>query len=895
MKTSIIQKFGLAACALTLAATTALAEQPDKFVRYVEATGSQYIDTGIVGRYGTKAECKVAWMELKESAFLACGDWSDNTRFYMCYCLDQYGTMYTAQGTATNVFKQYNLLFDLRRVYTYTTDFSALDGNGYSTNTITIDATQADPVVRQGVNTETNLYIFAMNRKGKATNYAKARCYGLKIWQAGALVRDFKPCVHKGRAGLYDAQNDKIYYPSDGDLVYDTNCDVPDAYIDYVESFGNSYVDTGVIGRYGTKAECKVEWMDFADSAFLACGDWSQNTRFFMCYCRNTSGTMFAAQGTGDNVQYNGRDLAFEKNRIYTYTSDFSAIDGSGNSVNTISIDGTEIWSKTKAGMNTERALYVFACNQKSNTVIGKSKTRCYGLKIWQRPLEGGNLVLVRDFRPCLKYGEAALYDDVSKTIFYPTGDKLGFNNSVAADPDEVVYVDYIESDGYTHYLDTGVSAESPTRATGEFSWTRVRTSVQESQRLGESYRSYLACGYWNSGSDANRFYMITDIAQQDSQQPWIGYGNNSKSFGSAFVAGTKYAFDVSFAAGSQTASLTPEGGSATTTSSTWSGEATGKGNLYLFACNDAKNKKPIYRSAAKCYGLTIWQGETKVREFKPCVKDGQAALYDTVSRRIFYPVPAITAKEGAGSILDESAQSPVDAYLEYVESDGTQYIDTEVVGKAATTAEFIETNLRPDNGGEECVLGAIGSTADSRFYIWYHGNTYTLGLGYGGSYWRPSMNDSSTPAAQWGEGYLDVFRLRCGTTNHAQVAFSAGSQIVRLIDDANGNRNVISQRALLENVDTGKNLYVFARNNNGTPDSFAKSRLYWLKLKQDGVKVRFFQPVRLKNGLVGLWDFVEGKAYLPKTSTGGFAQFSAIGPETDKLPEEVPFTIVVR
>ena len=38
---------------------TAFAEQPDKWVRYVEATGSQYVDTGIIGRWNTKAECKV--------------------------------------------------------------------------------------------------------------------------------------------------------------------------------------------------------------------------------------------------------------------------------------------------------------------------------------------------------------------------------------------------------------------------------------------------------------------------------------------------------------------------------------------------------------------------------------------------------------------------------------------------------------------------------------------------------------------------------------------------------------------------------------------------------------------------------------------------------------------
>ena len=880
------------ACAMALSLTV-FAETPDKFVRYVESTGSQYIDTGIVGRYGTKAECKVAWMEFGDKAFLDCGDWSNNTRFFMCHCSTASGHMFLGYRGKYNVHKTYDLLFEMKRVYTYTTDISAPDADDNTTAKVTIDGITADTVVTNSLDTGLNLYVFAMNHNGAAYAHSKTRCYGLKIWQDGTLVRDFKPCVHGGRAGLYDAQNDKIYYPSGGDLVYDTNCDIPDAYIDYVESFGNSYIDTGVIGRYGTKAECKVEWMDFADSAFLACGDWSQNTRFFMCYCRNTSGTMFAAQGTGDNVQYNGRDLAFEKNRIYTYTSDFSAIDGSGNSLNTISIDGTEIWSKTKAGINTERSLYVFACNQKSNTVIGKSKTRCYGLKIWQRPLDGGNLVLVRDFRPCLKYGEAALYDDVSKTIFYPTGDKLGFNNSVAADPDEVIYVDYIESDGYTHYLDTGVSAESPTRATGEFSWTRVRTAVEENQRVGESYRSYLACGYWNSNSDANRFYMITETAQK----PWIGYGNNSQSFGSAFVAGTKYAFDVSFTADGQTASFVPESGSTSTISTNWTDEASGQGNLYLFACNDAKNKKPIYRSAAKCYGLTIWQGETKVREFKPCVKDGQAALYDTVSGRIFYPVPAIPAEGNTGAVKEESARSPVDAYLEYVETDGTQYIDTEVVGRSWTSAEFIETNLRPNVGNgdvEECFLGAIGSDANSRFYMWYHAGKDTLGFGYGSSWWRPSMSNPATPAAKWDVGYEDVYRLYCGTTTHARVSFAKGAQSFTAIDDANRSRTLFSSRTLSDNVDTERNLYLFARNNNGTPDAFAKSRLYWMKLKQDGRLVRKFQPVRLKNGLVGLWDHIEGKTYLPKTSAGSLAYFSAVGSETEMMFFD-PLVLIIR
>lgn len=886
MKPSRILALGLAA-AIGFAALprTASAVQPDKFVRYVEATGSQYIDTGVVGRYGTKAECKVEWMAFGDKAFLDCGDWSNNTRFFMCHCSSDAGNMFVGYRTGTKVHKTYDLLFETKRVYTYTADFSAPDGDNNSTATITIDGTTADAVVRQSLDTGLNLYVFAMNHNGSAYGHSKTRCYGLKIWQDGTLMRDFKPCVHEGRAGLYDAQNDVIYYSASGtDLTYDANGDVPDAFIDYVESFGGSYVDTKVTGRSGTAAKMEMAWIGTSsDQALLDARD-GTNKRFYLAH-RNTGDKWLWGYGSY------GTFGSFTPGERYYLDASFAV----GEQTITVcegGPDGTVVSSyegTSDTSIDTGRSLYLFCCNQ-SGSALAKQywgKARVYWLQLFQ---DG---VMVRDFKPCLKYGEAALYDTVSETIFYPTGDPLDYDNSVAADPEKLVFVDYIEADGFTH-LDTGVSAETPTRAAGEFSWTRVRTSAGEGQRLGESHRAYLACGYWNSNSDANRFYMVDDIAQQNSQQPWIGYGNYSQAFGSAYVAGTKYAFDVSFAAGGQTFSLTPEGGSTSTFSTNWTGAATGMGNLYLFACNDAKNKKPIYRAPARCYGLTIWQGETKVREFKPCVRDGQAALYDMVSQRIYYPTPAIPADGNTGPITEESTRSPFDAYLEYVESDGTQYIDTDVIGRAATTAEFVETNLRPDNGGEECFLGAIGSAADSRFYMWYHGNIYTLGLGYDGSYWRPSLSDPATPATQWGEGYADVYRLRCGDTTHARISFAAGSQKVTIVNDATGARTVVSAQTIADNVNTEQDLYVFANNKNGTPNAFSRSRLYWLKIWQNGAPVRKFQPFRLKNGLVGLWDHVEEKAYFPRTAAGDITCFSAVGPETRPMRDPA-FMMIVR
>ena len=885
MKTrTLLALMGALFVGATLFATPTAENTPDKFVRYVEATGSQYVDTGIVGRYNTKAECKVEWMAFSDSAFLDCGDWSDNTRFFMCHCSTTSGNMFAGYRTGTKVTKDgVDLLFEKKRVYTYTSDYSAPDGSNNSTNTVYIDGTKVFTKVATALDTELNLYVFSMNHKGSAYGNSKTRCYGLKIWQDGALVREFKPCVKNGRAGLYDTVSETIFYSGSGTgLTYDENCDVPDAFIDYVESFGNSYVDTKVTGRSGTAAKMEMAWIGTSsDQALLDSRD--GGNRFYLAH-RNTGDKWLWGYGTyGTFDGFTPGEKCYVDASFAVGEQTITVCDGGP--------DGTVVGSYTgtsTTSIDTGRNLYLFCCNQ-SGSALAKQywgKARIYWLQLFQ---DGE---LVRDFKPCLKYGQAALYDDVSKTIFYPEGDPLGYDNSVAASPDEVVYVDYIESDGFTH-LDTQVAANSPTRATGAFSWTQLRTLSEEKQYFCADYRSYLACGCYNSGSDANRFYLVTET----SQKPWIGYGNNAKSFGSAMTTGTKYDFDVSFAAGAQAYSQTPEGGSATTSNTEWSGDADGQGSLYLFACNDAKNGKPIYQSAARCYGLTIYQaGETPVRNFKPCVKDGQAALYDTVSQRIFYPVPAIPAEGNTGAITEESALSPVEAYLEYVETDKTQYIDTGVVGKAGTTAEFVETSLCDNQDVEECFLGSVtASWQTERFYMWYHRTKFALGLGYGSEYWTPSLKDPTAKVSDWNPATnSDAYPLPNGTKTHARVSFAAGSQRVVVVNDATGAGTVVADRALADDIDTGRNLYLFANNNNGSADSFAKSRLYWLKIKQDGAYVRKFQPVRLKNGLVGLWDFVEEKTYLPKTSTGGLAYFSAVGQETGKLFNK-RFVIIVR
>ena len=279
----------LAAVVAVLVMGAAFAEQPDKWVSYVEATGNQWVDTGIIGRWNTKAECKVEWMAFTDSAFLAARDGAyqhptkPNGKMYFCYCLNADGVMYTAQDAseAVNWYRQsvtWWPRFEKNRVYNYTAEYTATNGEGKATNIIKVDGQQTDNITKNGFDSGLNLYIFANNQTNKATACSKARCYGLKIWQGPkdggdmVLVRDFQPCVKDNRAGLYDSVSDTIFYSKSGtDLICDENSEVPDEFIEYVESQGDvaykdglpAYVDTGIIGRSGTKI----------------CGEWRLNSR----------------------------------------------------------------------------------------------------------------------------------------------------------------------------------------------------------------------------------------------------------------------------------------------------------------------------------------------------------------------------------------------------------------------------------------------------------------------------------------------------------------------------------------------------------------------------------------------------------------------------------------
>ena len=913
---AFVAALGWAAAGIT---GTAFAEQPDRWVRYVESTGSAWVDTGIIGRPNTKIECQVEWMNLADSAFVASGYYSNNTRFYMCYCGDSTGTMLLSQRVNANVRlanKDWNSRFEKNRVYNYTASFSATNSAGESTGTVTVDGIGPWSSTFTALNTGRSFYVFANNSaEGTVGGKSKSRCYGLKIWQGPedggdmTLVRDFQPCMKGGRAGLYDAVSGDIFYSISGtDLICDENSEVPDEFIEYVESQGvfaeadsqkPAYIDTGIIGKAGTVAEFKETCREQDTEEHCVLGARSDSeTRFFMWYHARSAelglgyGTSYwrpnvnnpdstASQGSANVYKLNNGDTTHALVSFAANLQTVSVIDdGDG---------GTNLVSRRTLSENvdTGKSLYVFARNN-NGTPDSFSTSRLYGLKIWQ------NGDLVRDFRPCLKNGVAGLYDAVSRRIFYSLGTPLIYNNVYreSVKPKEVVFVEYIESDG-NNTLDTGVPARSGIRAKGDLMWMGPRhdtTATYLRENAHEEYR------YLEKTASPNVFYRqqrayLAAVAPKTGKALYLvhsfdhyfdaGYGTtfNLTSEGAKLtpIVGTKYSFDVTLADGSQTFELNGTQFSTNITGNVDTGDT-----LHLFSSSIWR-----HRSMARCYGLQIWLDGSLVRDFKPCIVDGRGMLYDMVTRRIYRPSPDIPVSR-TGPIVLSGEEKPA-CYVDYVETDGQQFIDTGVIGKAATTAEFKETSLE-SRGDEQCFLGSFGYEDDTRFYLWYHAWGYTAGIGYG-VYWRPVTNDPTAIASSSSD--TNVYKLPKNTTTHGRVSFAAGSQTFTTIDDDTGTETLWSSRSLAGDVDTRRTMYLFAKNDGKLSNQYlAESRFYWLKIWQgnsDGSNmqlVRNYKPVRLANGLVALWDFANNVPYLPQTKASpySYTEFPVVGPDGERI-----------
>lgn len=609
--------------------------------------------------------------------------------------------------------------------------------------------------------------------------------------------------------------------------------DTPDAYLDYVESSGTQYIDTGVVGKSGTRMAAEMEWVAKPSVQSTFCGA-SNDGKYVTPY--TSAGTHQVGYASLSQYQILGGGNAANANTRFLVTTTLEA--GSQSigvrSVNGSGYNGSRTYTDS-ASVDLGCTLYVFARND-SGMATQFASARLYSLKFWQKD-GNGDWQLVGHFLPCSKDGTAALYDKENGIIHYPQGGALRAG-SVLPRPAE--FVEWVQADGADGsrglFIDTGVPGWTPIGMTADMEWTATPAGYGTNS---------VFCGA--ADSSGNHIWLYDAVADAGNAAATHRFGYYTWKLqlqsNSVVRAGTRYHVEAHQTHGDQHLSVFDSAGVGAERSNgerSWSARGTDR-TLYLFANNNDGTAEPISASA-RLYSLVLTNEIGVVRDFVPCVADnGKAGLYDTVSERVFFPQAAV---EGAtaefdlatevGGVTNAPATTKWPLFRpEWIEANGTNdYVNLGVVARDGTRmlAE-VEWNAIP---AAATFCGAATNSTHGLFST-YRVTSDFHRMGY--------YNGSSTLG---GANCAPV----AGVRYRVETSLASGEQIITVSKQENGAWVAVGAGTRTANLsfpagygNLGLPLYLFARNFNGVPDEFAHARLYSFKLWQGGTLVRDLAP----------------------------------------------------
>lgn len=179
-------------------------------VKYLESTGSQYIDTEYKTNTNTSVELEIDTPNIiVQSSFLFASRNSD-------YYTNGFGVYYFDNN--------YIARFSSRTNYSSNIAFSENAKLHIVLNKKRFSINDSSILISGGyIQRINNLYIFAANTGGSASANSGYRLIFFKIYDNDTLVRDYIPVIDSsGRPCLYDKVEDKFYYnQGTGEFLYE--------------------------------------------------------------------------------------------------------------------------------------------------------------------------------------------------------------------------------------------------------------------------------------------------------------------------------------------------------------------------------------------------------------------------------------------------------------------------------------------------------------------------------------------------------------------------------------------------------------------------------------------------------------------------------------------------
>lgn len=365
-------------------------------------------------------------------------------------------------------------------------------------------------------------------------------------------------------------------------------------YYEYCRNTATTRLDTGIIANNNTRLEFKL-WGNVTDSFY------SMGTRdgaagrliFALSGSRNDQSVQVGIGTTTTKITNLTRISSgytysgwYQTNGDMTY-SFYLKDEGTNTEYN-----GNNI-SYTQSLADNEKHIFLFSNG--FNDIL--ATLRLYYVRIYQ---DG---VLVRDFRPAKVNGVNGLYDEVSGQLF--TAPNLLVSG-------EIKYYDYLENDGVA-YIDTGIK----NIINCEFG------AVAQQLELYSGFPTILGA------NDTNVTYKVI-----------FGYGATSGMFYSQtggnsgwkrFIARDLDKHSMVAKIYANSAEFTFDN---TTYTASYANTNSINYSLYLFARNSYGTVTS--NTKQKVYSLYIIDNGVVIRDYKPCLYNNQAGLWDSVECKFY-------------------------------------------------------------------------------------------------------------------------------------------------------------------------------------------------------------------------------------------------------------------
>lgn len=585
--------------------------------------------------------------------------------------------------------------------------------------------------------------------------------------------------------------------------------------IEYIESTGTQSINTGYTPLAHDKivVDCLVKLNDRVSYEALfgtRASSYMYNAYVFFTRFNASNIPTYnrtGAETQGSNMIYNERITLTTQDSVATWTN------------------GTNTYTCTTTGTveDCTYPLYVFDLNNGGPQDGSKSHVKLYSLKIYD---ENDNLV--RDFTPVLySDGVAGLWENVESRPYYNQG--TGEFLYPEANTNDYDVLDYIESSG-TQYLDIGFYANNNTRVEAEAMPTNISG--------GEGWQALFSSktGYHN------KEYVVQ--VDKSAAKWYTAFGGTSSSF-TAVTNNYNYYIDKNKNV------TTINGATNTLTNSTF----TATQPMYIFTDNESG---PTHYFRGRLFWLKVYDDGTLIRHLVPAKRksDDEICMYDLVNNQFYtnagtgvftggdvvgargVPTVLYLAKKlKKGYVGVTSTYTPV----EYIESSGTQYIDT---GHTPTENTKIVCKLKT----------AQNMLTDSNvFAATWNASGFTM-----------IISNQNPPKFMWHNGSAQTLQNAVADTEYVFEVYQNNVKIndVQVLDTSYTTQTY---------SDTIK---LFGMPNQQYMGNY---KLNYFKVYENNTLVRDFSPVVDDNNVACLWDKVESRAYY-NAGSGTFTVGSATG-----------------